>query len=462
MDSKSKNLAPIKNLLSQRDYSPRTINSYVSALKRLFDFYANVPPDEISFKQISDYITYLFNRKKSAHATIRIHLTAYNLYYNEILRKNYAVRSLHRKSVSNKIPTILSPDEIIRLLQSVLNNVKHHSILSLIYSAGLDASQVSLLRIEDVDLQNKRLKVRNSKGNIIRNAIIANQLVADLQYYLTIYSPEKWFFEGREKGTPFSTANLRQIFKSALRSAKIDKKVSVRSLRYSYVKHLELYGIALPNILQEIGIFSPGTMYSYSQMGLIKTNLSFSPLDRISNEYSNAHVDTSSLEKSFNSIQNIDEKSYLLEALKCLNSKAPRAAVIFSWIAAIRNIQYRCLHCEQVLLNNAIKKYFKNAPMVKNIDDFEKIKERTVLEASHTVGIFNKREKNVLIGCLDLRNQCGHSGTYMPDELRVGAFLEDLYQIVFSKPLPLKDDELEVVEENDDFEAKYEDDGLPF
>lgn len=457
MTTNTKYINSIRELLTQRKYRPRTVSSYMYALKSLFDFYTDISPDKITFAQISDFISYLLNRKKAAPATVKIYLSAFELFFNTLLSNRYNIQSLRLPSVPRKIPEILSPDEVICLLNSVILNTRHHLILSLIYSAGLEISQALRLMVDDIDFKNKQIKVRNSNGEIIRVPILANKLILKLQSYLSSYRPKKWFFEGRNKGIPFSSSAVQKAFKKGLLIANIDKKVSVRSLKYSYVKHVELYGIPLPQILKEMGIFSPNSLSFYSQMGVLNTSLSFSPLDRILHESSNMRVDTTSLEKSFARIQNKDEKSYLLEAIKCLTARAPRAAVVFAWNAAIRNIQYRCLLCDLKLLNNAIKKHYQKASWVESVDDFENIRERIVLETSHTLGIVNKREKNVLISCLDLRNQCGHPGTYMPDELRVAAFLEDLYNVVFTKSSPDSSKAITYYEE--DYEDKY---GFPF
>ena len=223
----------------------------------------------------------------------------------------------------------------------------------------------------------------------------------------------------------------------------------------------------MANVLKELGITNTGSLQIYAQMGVSDDSVTFSPLDRIALETSSDCVDVSSLERSFAALQNGDEKSYLLEAMKCLKAHAPRAAVVFAWNAAIRNIQYRCLLHKSEVLNSAIRKHYKNAPNIETIGDFEKVRERTVLEASQTLGIFSKGEKNILVNCLDIRNQCGHPGAYMPDELQVAAFMENLYTIVFSKPTPypmlMREttksdlDDMYLLEEDDD-----DDDDLPF
>lgn len=461
MSAKINYIDTLKEFLSQRSYRPRTIFTYVDVIENLLDFYANVEPEELTFEQVSNFIFYLIHRKKAAPSTVSQNLAAFNLFFNALLNKNFDFQLLKPKRTQSEIPEILSPDEVQRLLTNIAG-IKNRAVLSLIYSAGLEISQALQIKIDDVNFINKKIKIRNSEGDTIRVVVLAENLVSTLKYCLDYYEPEKWFFEGKKKATMYSASIVQKAFNKGLSSVNITKKVTVRNLKYSYVKHTELYGIPLPIILKDMRINNTSSLYLYSHMGLIDEQLSFSPLDRIVHEYGTTEIETKSLENSFNHIQNDNEKSYILESLKCLKARAPRASVVFSWNAAIKNIHSRCLLFDHTLLNTALLKHFRNAQTVKSIDDFESIKDRYVLEACHTLGLFDKSEKNVLIGCLDLRNQCGHPGNYMPDEIRVAAFLEDLYKIVFSKPYPVNQRIGIITVDYDRLPYPKEDDGLPF
>ncbi len=436
VENKDETLNSFGFLLERRKYLPSTVNSYCGAVQVLLDYYPNVQPSDITFAQISEFISFLVNRKKAAPASIRVYVSAFEIFFNSLLSKGFEIQSLKIPPRSRKIPEILTPLEIQQILNSPTLTDKTYLVLSVIYSAGLEISQALRISMRDVDFRNNLIKIRNSQGGIIREAVLADKLNYLLQNYLGAYRPEKWLFEGQEKGQQLSPSSVQKAFKRTIKYLNIQKDVTVRNLKYSYVKHMEMYGVPLAAILQELGISNSQTISAYSQMGVEVNTLSFSPLDMIVHEKSDSEIDTTAVEKSFASIQNEDEKAYLLEAIKCLKARASRAAVVFAWNAAIRNIQYRCLKRDVNSLNEAIRKHYRNANWVKNIEDFEDIRDRIVLEASHTLDVFTRREKNVLINCLDLRNNCGHPGTYMPDEIRVAAFLEDLFKIVFSKSYP--------------------------
>jgi len=458
MNSKTESLNDMQKFLTQRNYRPATISSYISALENLFDFYADIKPEKINFAQLSDFTHYLLKRKKLSNSTVRLNLSAFDLFYNAFHRNEFNIKSLKPKPSRRKIPEILTPEEVRRLLQALQSNTNHYIIISLIYSAGLGLSQVRNLRIEDVDCEKKEIKVRDSNKNVIRTAILANHLVKQIRIYTQFRPTTAWLFERRGTGEPYSSSSIQKAYKKALIAAKIKKKVTIQNLKFTYIKHLELYGTPLPVVLKKMGIFGAESFFTYSQIGLKDETVSFSPLDRILHENSSTSFDTTSLEKSFALIRDKDEKSYLLESIKCFNAMAPRAAIILAWNAAIRNIQNNCLKKGENTLNKALKKHNPKAPQISSIDDFEKIKERLVLEASHTLKIYSKHEKDILVTCLDIRNKCGHPGSYMPEEHRVASFLEDLYNIVFSKPALYKSASIQTVERI----AKYEDDGLPF
>ena len=431
-------LETYKEWLERRDYTSRTVETYLSAVKDLIDFYPKTSPDKLTFKQLSEFVDYLIDRKNAKPSTVRIYASSFEHFFNSLLEQEYDIRSLKIPPIKREIPEILTPNEVVRVLNSVLPNIKHYSALALIYSAGLRTSELLRLRIDDVDFQNRQIKVRNSGGEVIRVAILAESLISDLKYYLSNYQPLRWFFEGREEGKSYSPTSIQRAFKKALKACSIDKDVSITNLKYSYVKHVEMYGVPLSTILQEMGISNSVTVSEYSQMGNNEVNLTFSPLDRIIHEDTSDRVDASALEKSYARLRDENEKSYMLEALKCLSARAPRAAVVFAWNAAIRNIQRRFLQHDVKSINKAIRKHAPGASWVKQINDFDKINDRPVVEASEKLGIFSKSEKMVIVNCLDLRNQCGHPSTYIPGNHRVAAFFEDLYTIVFDKPFYTK------------------------
>jgi hypothetical protein len=141
--------------------------------------------------------------------------------------------------------------------------------------------------------------------------------------------------------------------------------------------------------------------------------------------------DIGSLEKLFKSIGNSDVKDYFAEALKCLQVNALRASVVFIWVGTIREIQTQLLTYGQSKLNAALLKHDPNARSVKQVSDFEYIKDKNTLLAALELGLYDKAQKDTLQEALNLRNRCGHPSNYKPGVKKVSGFIEDIISIVF-------------------------------
>lgn len=140
--------------------------------------------------------------------------------------------------------------------------------------------------------------------------------------------------------------------------------------------------------------------------------------------------DITTLENLISKLTNVDEKDYLNEALTCLKVGALRATVVFVWVAAIRNLQMKCLAKGKKLMP-ALQKHDPKARNVKSIDDFAHIKDSTVLLACQHLAILDKSQRETAEEALRLRNRCGHPAKYSPKEKKVSSYIEDLISVVF-------------------------------
>jgi len=124
-------------------------------------------------------------------------------------------------------------------------------------------------------------------------------------------------------------------------------------------------------------------------------------------------------------------KSYVEEAIKCLQIDALRASIVFLWAGTIRTIQTRLIAYNKTQLNVAISKHDPKARTISTIDHFAYIKDNTTLLAAQELGEFDKNEKDTLVDALNLRNRCGHPGKYKPGIKKASSFIEDIISIVF-------------------------------
>jgi len=134
--------------------------------------------------------------------------------------------------------------------------------------------------------------------------------------------------------------------------------------------------------------------------------------------------------KILGSIQDEDAREYFGEALICIRSGALRAAVVFIWVGSIRLLQDKMLQLGTAQLNAALLKHDPKSRNLKDIDGFAYVKDKLALLAAQELGILDKHQKDVLQGCLDLRNLCGHPGKYRPGEKKVSAYVEDILTVL--------------------------------
>jgi site-specific recombinase XerD len=418
----------IENEFIRLRYQPRTIETYLNCLRNLNKYYASKKLEDLSFDNLSEYLDFLKNRMLNKTATIRINVAAFDAFYNRILNKNYQFVKLRIPKAERDIPEILDGKEINEIINSI-EETKARLLVTLIYSAGLDLDQAVNLRVKDLDFDNKRIAVKSIKGNGYRYAVLADSLIDELNRYLKIYKPTQWLFEGRVAGQSYSKDAIQRNFKSSVLLLGIRKQVSIKTLKYSYVKHMEAQGIPLKTVLNEIELGAASVDF-YSKINIHQKSIEHSPLDRIDNTVQE-EIDTSKLSRTISQLKNESEKGYLLEAINCLNARAYRATVVFIWIACVHNIQKRCFSHSLNTVNQYLKKHNPKAYEINKIEDFSYINDNLLLQLCQDLGEFDKAQITVLFNCLDLRNQCGHPGKYQPKSINVLSYIEDTISIIF-------------------------------
>ena len=227
-------------------------------------------------------------------------------------------------------------------------------------------------------------------------------MAKELKKYIEQYKPKQWLFDATNPINHCSTSILQKAFNTAVKKSGIKKHVSLKNLKYSYVKHLVNQGVPLGAILQDLGLLNDRTVYTYSRLGLEDFSVDFSPLDKIVYGDSPGNIDTRPLERRLFSVDNEDERDYLLESINCIKAGVNRAGVVFAWTAAMENIYNRCIKHSSVTLNATLRKHWSNAPTIKRIEDLVRINDNTILLACVDLGEFDKNQKDILAECLNL------------------------------------------------------------
>jgi integrase/recombinase XerD len=136
-----------------------------------------------------------------------------------------------------RIPAILSPDEVARLPEAVLDP-QHKAALSVAYGAGLRVSEVVALKVSDIDSKRMLLKVEQGKGRKDRFAMLSPQLLVLLREWYRISRPRIWLFPGQDPTNHLTARQFNRIVHAAARTAQIKKRVTPHTLRHSFATHL--------------------------------------------------------------------------------------------------------------------------------------------------------------------------------------------------------------------------------
>lgn len=153
----------VKEELRLRNYSYKTIKSYLSCLRNFVKYIHPKHPRNITNEEIKKYMLHLIDDKKWEASTVNQAFNALRFLYVELYKMPFVISSLPRPKKEKKLPDILSQEDVLKIF-SCVENLKHKTLLMLIYSAGLRVGEAVRLKISDIDSKRKLIHLRNAKG----------------------------------------------------------------------------------------------------------------------------------------------------------------------------------------------------------------------------------------------------------------------------------------------------------
>ena len=261
-----------------KGYSSRTVHTYTKCVLALAVHY-NTSPDLLTTQQIREYIHYRLTEKSVSKSWVNQFISALKILFCDVLKREWKHIDIPRPRREKKLPVVLAREEVKKLIDVTIN-LKHRAILTLTYSAGLRLSEVSNLKITDVDSKRMMLRIAQAKGFKDRYCVLSPIALNLLREYWARYRPSVWLFTTKP-GHAVSQRTVQQIFKNALRKAGIQKKVGIHSLRHSFATHLMEQGVSLPIIQQLLGHKSLKTTSVYLHVQQYSMEAVKSPLDTL-------------------------------------------------------------------------------------------------------------------------------------------------------------------------------------
>jgi integrase/recombinase XerD len=264
--------------MRSRRYSENTISTYTEDLIVFFRFYSEKRLEDICNEDLirlnNEYI--LKNGLSASYQNQMVN--GVKLFFRIIEETKLEVDLIHRPKTQKILPNVLSKVEMKKILESSYN-LKHRSMLSLIYSCGLRCGELIRLKKLDIDSERRLVIIRQSKGRKDRVVPLSEKILHLLREYYKIFKPENYLFEGIKKGEPYSDRSLQQVLKQCLVKAEIKKPVTLHWLRHSYATHLLESGTDLRYIQELLGHGSSRTTEIYTHVSTKNIQQIRSPFD---------------------------------------------------------------------------------------------------------------------------------------------------------------------------------------
>lgn len=265
--------------LSIGHYSPLTIRNYLSELHYLFAYYSDVAPQDFTEDMTLHYLVYLARTLGCSRAKCRMAAQSISLFFRYVLKLPYVIPSLIYPRQSSKLPPVMSAQEIKTLIDSI-KNIKHRTVVMLLYSTGMRLNEIAHLKIADIDSKNMRIKVVQGKGAKDRFTILSEQVLLELRAYYIICKPKEYLFNGSRPGRPLSPRSIQHLVQIALARAGLGSKdYSVHTIRHSFATHLVDHGTDLHTVKELLGHSTLQTTMRYMHLTTTRRQAIINPYD---------------------------------------------------------------------------------------------------------------------------------------------------------------------------------------
>jgi len=259
--------------LKIRNYSQKTVKSYLYGLKEYFSF-KKASLENLNVENIKEFL--LRSEQKGVSAQSRnLFLNAIKFYYRNVVKDSQKV-DIRSAKKSKSLPVVLSRKEIEQILLST-QNAKHKLLLSLAYGAGLRVSEVIAVKVKDVDLDEMTIHIKKAKGQKDRISVLPEKLIDNLRNVIAGRSSNDFVFAS-ERGGKLTARTAQKIFENSLKKAGIKKDATFHSLRHSFATHLLENGVDVRYVQELLGHQNIRTTQRYTQVTNPKLKNIKSPL----------------------------------------------------------------------------------------------------------------------------------------------------------------------------------------
>jgi len=270
-------------LMQSRDYSWRSIRSYVQECRFLFAHFPGKRPLEITRDDIAQYIVHIKSAYNVSRAKVWMAAQSFSFFFKHIEPSAYVKPSSLYPRKSFVLPGVLSTEDVKHLFGCELS-LKQRAMIGLLYGSGLRLNELRSLTPADIDSTDMSVKVCLGKGKKDRITILAQSTLADLRLYWKQHRPKTHLFEGQEPGKPMHERSIQHAIRMAFDKAGLSKELSSHNLRHSFATHMLDAGTDIHTIKELLGHSKIETTMIYLHLQQKKRRALISPMDMIKDE----------------------------------------------------------------------------------------------------------------------------------------------------------------------------------
>jgi integrase/recombinase XerD len=261
-----------------RGLALRTRQTCIESVAKFAKYYGRTP-EQISEAEVERYLLYLLQERKLAHSSCNIVASALQFLYRVTLKHREAEFDLPRPKLPQRLPQILSREEVAAIFEHVAN-LKHQAFLMTTYAAGLRLLEACHLKVADIDSDRMTIRVEQGKGAKDRYTLLSPGLLKELRRYWIAQRPKLWLFPSpRDPDHPMLPKSADRIYRGAKDRAGITKQGGIHALRHAFATHLLEAGTDVHTIQRLLGHGSLSTTARYFHLAQKHLSGTASPLD---------------------------------------------------------------------------------------------------------------------------------------------------------------------------------------
>ena len=262
-----------------RGINEKTQNDYIRHVKN-FTIFIGRSPDTATGEDLRAY--QLHQREAGVQPpTMNATVSALRLFFTTTCDQPDMARHLRIVKQAQKLPVVLTPEEVLLLLESA-PGPRDKAALAVAYGAGLRLSEITNLKVSDIDSKRMLLRIEQGKGQKDRNGMLSPRLLEVLREWWLIGQPTTWLFPGRDPLVAISTKQIYRAVRNTAADIGIKKRVSPHTLRHSFATHLLEQGVDIRLIQVALGHSKLDTTARYAHVASKVLRGMVSPLDRLS------------------------------------------------------------------------------------------------------------------------------------------------------------------------------------